>query len=173
MSLATEIDPSTLLCAFDLQRDGPILESKGKTMQCVKVVPARGKLSLKITGHTNNDNIEISPYGPHTLSITVEDQEQIDALARLNEVFSNVPGIGEDWKITEFLKGDRIYLKLKQKGTGYAPRSNIKLNSKTLVNPGIYRYQNLTVQMDLMAYFNLETKTCGIYFDIYNLTFEK
>lgn len=126
-------------------------------------------LSLNLVGLMTGDSISVSTWGQHSLGFSFTDDKDLEALIKLIEGFA-VPS--PEWTVTNPVKNDRLYLKLKTKNNQYVMKSNIKLNAKKPETAPLGRYQQIEAQVDVKMYYSLENKTCGFYLDLFNLHFK-
>lgn len=130
-------------------------------------------VSLKLVGYLTTNAIQVdSKYGSHTIGFAFDEESDLAAFTALYKFFDdNI--LGADWKVVDMIRNKRIYLKLKVKNNQYVTRSNIKLTPKTALDAPLTRNQKVEVQVDLKAYYSLgEEKSCGFYFDIFNILFD-
>lgn len=131
------------------------------------------QVSLKLVGSLVTNAIMVDEkYGTHSIGFAFDDNADLVSFLEMYKFFDNL-NLGADWKVVDMIRNKRIYLKLKIKNNQYVPRTNIKWSPKNAADAPLVRYQKVEVQVDLKSYFSLEDpKSCGFYFDIYNILFD-
>jgi hypothetical protein len=164
------IEPSKIeVSNISTQKDLTSLPETG--MVFTNLLLENKPLALHLEGTLASDAIQASQFGPHTISMNFEDPAEETAFSKLTEFFDNVDIIDSNWKINDMLKGDKLYIKLKMKDNKYLTRTNIKLNPKNYATAPLHKYAGVEVFAELKAYFNMEKKEAGFYFEISKLVF--
>ena len=173
LSLPSELAISSIAPQKDLGSE--IVKNAGKAVYCSNLVIGKTPVCLRLKGFLTTNGVTVSDYGQHSIGFHFAEESEMDAFAKLMEVFDNdgFKVIDSEWSIKDIIKNDRIYLKLKTKNDKYTTRSNIKLDPKKAADAPLFRNQNVEVHLELNAYFGLEDKSCGLYCTVFNLIFEK
>ena len=165
------LDFATLKGGADLIKK---LESpESSKIICGDIVVGSKPLVVSLVGQLPTGVINVAEWGAHTLAFTFDDEADLKAFAKLTEVVGALPGVDATWKVKDPIVSERLYLKLKVKNDQYTFKTNVKLNAKKPTEAPLIRYQSAEVQADVKLYFSLESKTCGVYLDIFNITFQK
>lgn len=174
------VEPSEIK-STELSADNDIKEALAKAAEdgsklvISKLLRNGRQASLKLKGYLTTNAIEVNDtFGNHSIGFAFNDDSQLDAFLDLYKYFDAL-GLDSDWNVVDMIRKKCIYLKLKiGKNNQYKARTNVKLNPKTAANAPLVRHQQLEVQVDLNAYYSLDEgkKTCGFYFDIFNIVFD-
>ena len=136
------------------------------------------KLSLK--GELTTDGITVSEFNKipnYSFGIRFdldEDLVAMEAVSNLLADFLKANG-GEDWELTQPVKDDKIYIKLKT--TSDKKRfnivSNVKLDPKRVSDANLSRGQKVEIIGDLGVYCNIPDKKAGVTFSARKVIFEE
>lgn len=173
MSLPGSIDLSKVRTQADLTHAFVDAEGSNKKVVYTELVVNKKPVTLLLKGQLMTDAIQISQYGHHSIGFAFLDDKDKEDFMKLCDVFDDMSELNGDWTVSELIKNDRLYVKLKNKNNRYSFRSNIKLDPKKAENTPIYRYQNVDIEVDVKAYFSYEEKKCGVYLEVRTITFEK
>lgn len=121
-------------------------------------------------------SIEFNRVPSYSLGIRLENDEDLEAFEEFNNILSSTLAEAgcEDWELTNVLKDDKVYIKLKVVDKKrFAILSNIKLDPKKLRDAGIYRGQKVTVFGEMGIYCHLTDKKAGVTFNARKIVFEE
>lgn len=114
----------------------------------------------------------------YSLPVELEDDEQLAILSRfsdaLGEHLEEVLDDSDAWTLTEIVKDDKIYLKVKFAKNQKTPtfKSNITINNKKIQDTKIFQGQKVTVTANVNFYFNFATQVAGASLALQSLIFE-
>ena len=138
-----------------------------------------GKTAFKLLleGELTTNGISVAEFDKtnfYSLGLQFDREEDLDAFTKFNNCLIKFIG-DDDWEISNLVKDDKIYLKLKtnQKKNAFEVVSNVKLDPKRPQESGLFRGQKLTVTAELGCYFNLNTKKAGLTLTVRKLNFEQ
>lgn len=166
---------------LDLVKSLTKYEDTGKgflTMGALRINKQAFKTHLK--GELTTNGIACNEFNKtpnYSLGLQFEDESDLEAFQKLNDLIikflKEQHQKPDDWDLTNLVKDDRIYIKLKtnQKKT-FQVLSNVKLDPKRLQESGLYRGQKVEIVAELAVYFNLVDKKAGITISPRRLTFE-
>jgi len=138
-------------------------------------------LTITFEGFVASDRILVSEFDKvesYSLPIEFEDDEKLELFSKFSELItSEIEGnlsASEDWNLTEIVKDDKIYLKIKFGKNEKTPilKSNIPINNKKLSDTNIYQGQKVKVTANVNFYFNFATRVGGASLNIKALDFE-
>lgn len=132
---------------------------------------------LLLEGELTTNGISVSEFDKTTfysIGIQFDREEDLDAFAKFNSALIKFIN-DDDWDISNLVKDDKIYLKLKtnQKRNAFEVVSNVKLDPKRPQESGLFRGQKVVVTAELGCYFNLNQKKAGLTLNIRKLKFEQ
>lgn len=172
MSLLSEIPSKAISTQIDLARALSDAKSSEKPMVFTDMVVDKKPIVAKLKGYLTTDAIQVSQYGHHSIGFSFCESEDLELFQKLSEVLDTISEL-RGWELGDLVKNDRLYLKLKHKNNRYLVRSNVKLEPKKAENAPIYRYQNVDVDVEVKAWFNVADKKCALYLEVRSLYFEK
>ena len=165
------------LGSFSLEKKHLAYQNKSTAFLSAAAFKIDGKpVSITFPATLLSDRIYCSTeYGPesYSLSVELEDDHLINQFSEISNIVSNL--VSDDWTITEIVKDEKIYLKIKFVNNGKTPlfKCNIPINAKKLNDVNIYQGQKVQITASLKAYFNFNTETAGATIAISRLEFEQ
>lgn len=187
-SLAS-LTPAQIVSSSDLQISNVDLvkaftryEDSGKgflAMGALRLGKAAFKVLIKGELTTNGVAVnEFNKIANYSLGIQFDESEDLEAFEKFNELLiqflKSQNQNPEDWDLTNPVKEDRIYVKLKtNQKKSFEIISNIKLDPKKLQESGLYRGQKVEVVAEISVYFNLIDKKAGISVGPRRVTFQQ
>ena len=178
MSSIVSLSPAQIVANQDLQISNVDLlkaltryEDTGKgflAMGALRIGKAAFKTLLK--GELTTNGIACNEFNKipnYSLGLQFDDQEDLDAFEKLNELIikflDDQHQKSDEWDLSKVVKDDRIYIKLKtNQKKSFEVLSNVKLDPKKLQETGLIRGQKVEVVAELSVYFNLIDKKAGI-----------
>jgi hypothetical protein len=136
------------------------------------------KLSLK--GELTTEGVSVSEFNKipnYSFGIRFDDDADMVAMEALSNILADYlkANGGEDWELTQPVKDDKIYIKLKT--TSDKKRfnivSNIKLDPKKLSDANLTRGQKVEIIGDVGVYCNIPDKKAGVTFSARKVIFEE
>lgn len=174
-------DPALALYRFDLEKENAKYEtSPSAFITMPKYRLGKNALKLKLEASVFTNGIVSSEFGEgkqkreaFSLGLKCEDTEDLEALRSLSDQLAQQ--LPDDYSITETIKEDKIYLKLKTDDSkrNFKIKSNIPLNPKKSQDADISRDDIVTVLFELGVYVNLRDKTAGLIIHPLSLVFDK
>lgn len=137
----------------------------------------KSAFKLLLEGELSTNGISVAEFDKtnfYSLGIQFDREEDLDSFAKFNNALAKFIN-DDDWEISNLVKDDKIYLKLKtnQKRNAFEVVSNIKLDPKRPQDSGLFRGQKVTVTAELGCYFNLNQKKAGLTLNVRKLNFEQ
>ena len=140
----------------------------------------KNAFKLILTGELTTNGVTVSEFGKvtaYSFGFRFDDEEDLQAFEKMNELIirflDDQNQKSDDWDITNIVKDDKIYIKLKtnHKKT-FQVISNVKIDPKRLQDSGLYRGQKVEIIAEVSVYFNLTDKKAGIVLGARKLTFD-
>ena len=168
-SLAT-LDGSALsLFKFDYAKQA----AKNKKLGIAKFRLDGAPFKITVDATVVTNGISVAEFGTgsskktvYSLGLTPNEEADLTALSTIAESLRQyVPeDLRDDFEIVDSVKDDRFYLKLPASDDkkSFKLHSNIPLNPKKTQDSGIEADQELSVTVELGAYFNFEDKKAGL-----------
>lgn len=169
MSVPSDVSFDTIVATADLPGS---LYNESKPIVYTDLVVDETPLCFHLIGTLTSDAIMVSQYGQHTIGFEFGNPAEQVAFGRLMNFFDTVPGLDGEWKVTDLLKNQRLYLKLKHKNNKYVFGSNVELDPRKAVTAPFRRGQKVDAYVALKAYFNSKEKQCGFYFEVLDVKVE-
>lgn len=173
----SELDISLLnLGSFTLEKKFANFHSKPSNFLTATAFKLEGKpVSITFEATLLSDKIYCSnefETEQYSLAVELEDDKLIQQFSSISNFIADLV---EDWTITEIVRDDKIYLKIKFIKNGKAPvfKCNVPMNSKKLNEVNIFQGQKVEITASLKAYFNFKSLTCGATMAITSLQFEQ
>lgn len=174
-------DENLAITNLDLVKALTKYEDTGKNwLSMASLRIGKNAFKLILNGELTTNGITVSEFGKvmsYSFGFRFDDEDNLEAFDKLNEMIINYLDDqnqkSDDWDITNLVKDDKIYIKLKtnHKKT-FQVLSNVKLDPKRLQDNGLYRGQKVEVVAELSVYFNLLDKKAGIVLGPRKLTFD-
>lgn len=113
----------------------------------------------------------------YSLPIELEDEDQLSIFTQFADIITstlNEAGPEEEYDISQIVKDDKIYLKIKFGPNQKTPafKTNIAINNKKIGDTKIYQGQKVTVTANVNYYFNFDNHSAGPSLTIRSLIFE-
>lgn len=140
-----------------------------------------GKSAIKVLlqGELSTEGVTTAQFNGKAnysfgLILENEDLEAFEVFTETLVSFLNTGSPDENWEVGQFVKDDKIYLKLKADSSGkkFPIISNVKLEPKKLTESGLYRGQKVAVHGELGVYVNWADKKAGLTFNVRKLDFD-
>ena len=174
-------DENLAITNLDLVKALTKYEDTGKNwLSMASIRMGKNAFKLVLNGELTTNGITVSEFGKvmsYSFGFRFSDEEDLEAFEKLNEMIirflDDQNQKSDDWDITNLVKDDKIYIKLKtnHKKT-FQVLSNVKLDPKRLQDNGLYRGQKVEVVAEISVYFNLVDKKAGIVLGARKLTFD-
>lgn len=174
-------DENLAIANLDLIKALTKFEDTGKSwLSMGSLRTGKNAFKLVLAGELTTNGITTSEFGKvmsYSFGFRFDDEEDLQAFEKFNDLLirflEDQNQKTEDWDITNIVKDDKIYIKLKtnHKKT-FQILSNVKLDPKRLQDSGLYRGQKVEVIAEISAYFNLVDKKAGIVLGARRLTFD-
>jgi len=173
-------DKTLQIAYFDVAKAIAHYEDTGKNFLVLgnfRLDKSSFKLSLK--GELTTDGVSVSEFNKipnYSFGIRFDLDEDMVAMEALSNVLADyLKTSGDDWELTQPVKDDKIYIKLKT--TSDKKRfnivSNIKLDPKKLSDANLTRGQKVEIIGDLGVYCNIPDKKAGVTFSARKVIFEE
>ncbi len=183
LAFNTECDLTDLtLGKFDFDKKASAYEEhQPKHFLASSAFKLDGKpLVISFDGTLSSDRILVSEFDgseSYSLPIELEDDDQLALFSTFSTTLADHLATVEDgncWNLTEIVKEDKIYLKIKfpknQKNPAF--KSNVVINNKKINDTKIFQGQKVTVTANVNFYFNFATQVAGASLTIRSLMFE-
>jgi len=164
---------------LDLKKSLEKYEENGKSFLALGAFKAdKSSIKLVLKGELTTDGISSTDFNrvpSYSMGIRLDNEEDLESFETFNNLLSTlVAECGDDWELTNFVKDDKLYIKLKVVDKKrFATLSNIKLDPKKLGDSGLYRGQKVSVFGELGVYCHLVDKKAGVTFNLRKLVFEE
>jgi hypothetical protein len=175
-------DKTLQIAHLDVTKAIAYYEDTGKNFLVLgnfRLDKASFKLSLK--GELTTDGVSVSEFNKipnYSFGIRFDEDEDMvamEALSNLLADFLKANGGHDDWELTQPVKDDKIYIKLKTTSDKkrFTTVSNIKLDPKKLSDANLTRGQKVEIIGDLGVYCNIPDKKAGVTFSARKVIFEE
>jgi hypothetical protein len=165
---------------FDVKKSIAKFEENGKNFLALGSFKAdKATIKTMLKGELTTDGISSTEFNripSYSIGIRLDSEEDLEAFEGFTNHLSTIlsDSGNEDWDLTNFVKDDKLYIKLKVVDKKrFAILSNVKLDPKKLGDSGIYRGQKVSVFGELGVYCHLVDKKAGITFNARKIVFEE
>jgi hypothetical protein len=142
-----------------------------KSIHMIRVKAEKRPMKLTLIGEVSSDGIVVSnEYGTHSLGFKFGDDEDLETIEQFSVLFEQF-NLDESWTAKDFVKNDRLWIKLKypKDKSAYKFQSNVKLNPKKPADAPFRAYHPVELLVELLGYMNFEDKIYGMSINLIDL----
>lgn len=142
-----------------------------KSIHMIRVKAEKRPMKLTLIGEVSSDGIVVSnEYGTHSLGFKFGDDEDLETIEQFSVLFEQF-NLDESWTAKDFIKNDRLWIKLKypKDKSAYKFHSNVKLNPKKPADAPFRAYHPVELLVELLGYMNFEDKIYGMSINLISL----
>jgi hypothetical protein len=164
---------------IDLKKESKKYESNSsKFLTLAKLQSSNKAVSFEVSGEICTAGISCTDFGGdkkkkpvYSIGIKIEEEETFEPVHKLLQ--ETCDSLEEGWEVSEPLRDDKFYFKIKQDGSGkkFVVRTNIPITPKKFSEAA--DATNLHVEGEVSAWFNFADKKAGLLFTPKYLTFDE
>lgn len=174
-------DKTLQIAHLDVPKAIAYFEDTGKNFLVLgnfRLDKASFKISIK--GELTTDGVSVSEFNKipnYSFGIRFDDDADMAAMEALSNILADYlkANGGEDWELTQPLKDDKMYIKLKTTTDKkrFIIVSNVKLDPKKVSEANLTRGQKVEIVGDIGVYCNIPDKKAGVTFSARKVIFEE
>jgi hypothetical protein len=174
-------DASFSLYKFDFEAELKKYDSHPKNfIACPKYRLGKSALRMQLSTTLFTNGITVNTLGEgknkkdiFSLGLTIDNETDLEALETASESLAKI--LPDDYTITETLKEDKFYLKLKTDDAKktFKVKSNITINPRKPHDSDMSKDDTILLIFELGAYINFADKKAGLMITPLSLIFEK